>query len=384
MATTSAITSASPTPIADVAEAGLRRRRWLGISLLATIAVLVGAYAVFRGDVIRYSLDPKVPFQTYKPPPAPDYATRQAWLLLPTRPDAPGPAEPAADVFFVSPTTFSGGKDWNAPPNDPEAERVFRQVMAPNYAGPFVRLGRIFAPRYRQAGLYSLMTLREDAREARKFAYADLLAAFRAWRERYGGDRPFILVGVEQGGTLAQRLLADEIAPDPKLRARLAAAYLVETAIPAAHPPLPPCLSRGQTQCLAAWVSAPQGDPARAQTTLDRALVWYPGGELDNLRGAALCFNPILGATTDALAPARLHQGAANATGFEWGARPAFLARQVSARCDGGVLRISEPKSASLRPSGSWIEQRRSPGYNLFYADLETDARARLAALTAR
>ena len=40
------------------------------------------------------------------------------------------------------------------------------------------------------------------------------------------------------------------------------------------------------------------------------------------------------------------------------------------------MLRISQPKSASLRPAGSWIEQRRSPGFNLFYADLETDARA--------
>ena len=39
--------------------------------------------------------------------------------------------------------------------------------MLPNYAGPFARLGRIFAPRYRQASLYTLMTLRDDAREAR-------------------------------------------------------------------------------------------------------------------------------------------------------------------------------------------------------------------------
>ena len=63
---------------------------------------------------------------------------------------------------------------------------------------------------------------------------------------------------------------------------------------------------------------------------------------------------------------------------------PAFLARQVSARCIGGVLHVSPPKSASLKPSGSWVERRRAPGFNLFYADLETDARARLAALSPR
>ena len=97
-----------------------------------------------------------------------------------------------------------------------------------------------------------------------------------------------------------------------------------------------------------------------------------------------MCFNPILGATVDEPAPARMHLGGANATGLEWGARPAFLTRQVSARCEGGVLRISEPKSGSLRPSGSWTEQRMTPGFNLFYADLEADARARVAALTKR
>ena len=361
-----------------------RRRRWLAAGGLAALGLLAVLYAAFRGDVIRYSLDPKTPFQTYRPPPAPDYSQPTAWALLPTHPEAPAAADPPADVFFVPPTTFAGGGDWNAPVDDRVADRIFRQVMAPNYAGPFVNLGRIFAPRYRQAGLYSLMTLREDAREARKFAYRDVAAAFRTWRERYGDNRPLIIVGVEQGGTLAARLLADEVAPDPKLRARLVAAYLVETVVAAGQPPLPPCRARAEAHCLAAWASAPQDDPGRGQTLLDRALVWYPSGELDNLKGPALCFNPILGAATDALAPARLHLGGANATGLEWGARPAFLARQVSARCMGGVLRISEPKSASLRPAGSWIEQRRSPGYNLFYADLENDARARLASLTGR
>jgi hypothetical protein len=87
---------------------------------------------------------------------------------------------------------------------------------------------------------------------------------------------------------------------------------------------------------------------------------------------------------TDKPAPARLHQGAANATGLEWGARPAFLARQVAARCEGGVLHVTRPKSSSLRQTGSWADRRKAPGFNLFYADLETDAKARLAAWRAR
>ena len=360
-----------------------RRTRWLALTALGALIFVGLATAVFWDDVMRTALDPKAPFQTYRPPPPPDYAKRNAWHLMPTTPAAPTADQPMADVFFVGPTTFDGGKDWNAPIDDAKANQTFRTVMAPNYAGPFVRVGRIFAPKYRQASLYTLLTLREDAREARKFAYGDVARAFRYYLEHDNGGRPFVIVGVEQGGTLAARLLADEVAPNDALRQRMAAAYLIATVVPADRPPLDPCVQRGQTGCLAAWATAPDSDIDRAQQVLDRALVWTSGGDLENLQGRpAICFNPLLGAVSADLAPARLHQGAANATGLEWGARPAFLARQVSAQCRGGILHVSQPKSASLRRSGSWADLRKVPGYNLFYLDIETDALARVSALT--
>lgn len=365
-----------------MAEDAPRRRRWLGpVALLGLIGLAALVGAAFRGDLIRYSLDPKTPFQTYKPPPAPDYSQRGAWALMPASDAAAG--QPAADVFFIAPTTFDGGKDWNDRFDDPAADRLFRRVMAPNYAGPFVRIGRIFAPHYRQAGLYSFTTLREDAREARKLAYLDVAQAFRRFRDHENHGRPFLIVGVEQGGSIGARLLREEVASDPAVSARLVAAYLIDTVVPAKDPPLPPCVRRTQAGCLAAWTSVQAGEAERAQILLARALVWDQQGDLVNLSGPALCFNPVLGAATDQPAPARSHQGAANATGLEWGARPAFLARQVSAQCVNGVLQVSRSKSASLKPSGSWIEKRRAPGFNLFYADLETDARERVAASAA-
>ncbi|WP_374470479.1 DUF3089 domain-containing protein [Phenylobacterium sp.] len=359
-----------------------RRTRWLAVFVVLATLILGVATGVFWEDLRRTALDPKVPFQTYDPPPAPNYADRAAWWLMPADPDAPARAEPPVDVFFVAPTLYDGGEHWNAPVDDADAAELFRRRMAPNYAGPFVRIGRIFAPRYRHASLYSLLTLREDAREARRFAYGDVAQAFRTYVARHNRGRPFIIVGVEQGGTLAARLLMEEVALDPELRGRLVAAYLQETVVPADAPPLPPCEGPGQTGCLAAWASVSSGDAERARVLLDRALVWTPGGELENLRGRpALCFNPILSATTDEPAPARLHRGAANATDLEWGARPAFMARQVSARCEGGVLRVSVPRSAALKRTGSWADRRKAPGFNLFYADLEADAKGRVDAL---
>ena len=357
-------------------------RRLMAAAIVLVALVLAAAVYVWRDDILRTRLDPKEPFQTYDPPPAPDYAQRSAWALMPNAPEAPTAGEPPADVFFVGPTTFDGGRHWNAPIDDPKADRLFRQVMAPNYAGPFVRVGRIFAPRYRQASLYTLMTLRDDAREARRFAYGDVAQAFRYYVAHYNLDRPFVIVGVEQGGTLATRLIAEEVAANPALRARLAAAYLVQTVVPSDNPPLPPCLAPKQTGCVAAWASVYDGEPERAQALLDRSLVWNDAGQLVNLGSRTpICFNPLFGAVVDAEAPARLNLGATNATGLEWGARPAFLTRQVGAKCDKGILRVTRPKSPSLKPSGSWTDRRRAPGYNVFFADLEADAGARVAAL---
>ncbi|HEY8617901.1 DUF3089 domain-containing protein [Phenylobacterium sp.] len=356
-----------------------RRTRWLAAFVVVVTLLLGLATGVFWEDLRRTALDPKVPFQTYDPPPAPDYRRPDAWWLIPAR--SPARGDPPADVFFIGPTVYDGGEHWNAPLDHPDAEAMFRRRMAPNYAGPFLRLGRIFAPRYRQASLYSLLTLREDAREARRFAYGDVAQAFRTYVTRHNRGRPFIIVGVEQGGTLAARLLMEEVALDPALRGRLVAAYLQETVVRADVTPLPACQGPGQTGCLAAWASVLADQNDRARLLLDRALVWAPGGELENLGGRpALCFNPILGAANGEPAPARLHRGAANATDLEWGARPAFMARQVSAQCEGGVLRVSVPRSAALKRSGSWADRRKAPGYNLFYADLEADAEGRLDA----
>ena len=357
-------------------------KRLITAAVLLIVAILAAGVYIWRDDILRTQLDPKEPFQTYDPPPEPDYAQRSAWALMPKAPETPTIGEPGADVFFIGPTTYDGGRHWNAPIDDPEPDRIFREVMAPNYAGPFVRVGRIFAPRYRQASLYTLMTLREDAKEARRFAYGDVAAAFRYYLTHYNQGRPLIIVGVEQGGTLGTRLIAEEVATNPALKDRIAAAYLIQTVVASDDPPLPPCLAPKQTGCLAAWAGAYEGDVERAQAILDRSLVWAPGAQLVNLQGRTpICFNPLFGGVVDGQAPARLNLGATNATGLEWGARPAFLSRQVGARCERGVLRVTRPKSTSFQATGSWTDRRKVPGYNLFYADLEADASARVEAL---
>jgi hypothetical protein len=359
-------------------------RPWLLAGGAALAAVVVSAVSHWRDDILRTMLDPKQPYQTYQAPPAPDYARAESWALLP--PPRWEAGAPPADVFFVHPTTYDGGRNWNAPISDKRSAKVLGRVMLPNYAGPFAAVGRVFAPRYRQASLYSFLTLRDDARDARRFAYRDVEAAWRAFRARHDRGRPLVIVGVEQGGELAARLLNEVVAKDPQAMARLAGAYLIDTVVPydafPAGAPIPACSQRRQARCVVAYAEVDADDPD-AQMKLDRALVWR-GDQLDTLHGRpALCVNPIT-SRIDGAASAKASLGAANATGAAWGKRPTILAGQVAARCEGGLLRVTRPLLPMLQPPPAWAARLKEPPFNLFWADLEADGKARVSALMGR
>lgn len=366
----------------EAAGTGRERRRltfgqWVGYAGFFLVFLLTAAVAVWRGDILRTWLDPQTPFQTYDPPPAPDYADPAAWAMRDARAKGAGDAA----VFFVHSTTYDGGREWNGPIGDARADAYLRRVVLPNYAGPFARAGEISAPRYRQGSLYTRLTLRSDAREARAFAYVDVAAAFDAWLARHP-DGPVILAGVEQGAELIDRLLREKAAGDPGLRRRLAGVYLIDAVIALDRLPagLAPCARRDQAGCIIGWSAVSDDNDGAAQRRLRRALIWDDRGRLIELGDRpTLCVNPLTGSDDGAPAPKRLHLGATNATGLEWGARPALLAREVSAQCRAGLLRYAEPRIESLREDGSWADRRKARPYNLFYGDIEGDVEVRLA-----
>jgi hypothetical protein len=370
-----------------MAGRALSFRDWVRLTGALLLALVIIAALRWRHDIVQTMLDPKIPFQTYRPPPAPDYSAASSWALLPAQAASWTAADAPADVFFVYPTTFDGGHDWNAPIDDDKANRILAGAMLPNYAEPFARTGRLFAPRYRQASLYTALTLRDDARDARQFAYGDIRRAFDYFLDHFNQGRPVIVVGVEQGGTLVDRLMREELAARPTLIRRLAAVYVIDaTVLAGEHGPksaLPACTVPGEPRCIVAWNQEFAFDQADIRQVFERSLVWSSNDELDPVAGRPiLCVNPMLGAQSNAVAPARLNRGAVAASGIEPGARPAFLGRQVSSQCVDGVLRVSAPRSTTLKVQGGWLDRLKEPPFNLFYADEEADAAGRLAGLT--
>lgn len=358
-----------------------RKRRFSLLIGGAVGAFLAFAFFYLQNDIHRNHLDPKVPFQVMRPPAAPDYTKAEGWYLDPAL--AGFYADPRkVDVFFVHATSFDGGKAWLGAVDSRAAQEEVARVQLPNYAAPFAIMGNIYAPKYRQASLYTQLTLREDSVEARAFAYGDVQKAFAEFLRTRRGGKGFVIVGLEQGGLLAERLLHDIVAPDPKLKSQLVAAYLLETLVPAdlyaaADAPFPPCQSRQQTGCIISYVTVDSGRPDKALQVLQKSVYWQGAALVPVGSQKALCVNPLTGSPTTETVDARHAAGATNATGLEWGIEPAVIARKVSAHCLSGLLFVDKPKSPSFEDGGSWEEQRKVNPYNLFYGDLQVDLQSR-------
>lgn len=359
----------------------LRKRRllfWIGGGVLLLI---VGAVFFLQNDIHRNYLDPRVPFQVYRPPPEPDYAQASSWYLNPALADYY--ADPRkVDVFFVHATSFNGGKAWLGAIDSRSSADAVQRIQLPNYAAPFAITGNVYAPRYRQASLFTQLTLREDALEARAFAYGDVHRAFLSFLKTRRGGHGFVIVGVEQGGLLAERLLRDVVARDPELKSQLVAAYLLETLTPQSlvmgPDAFPSCHNRRQSGCVVSYVSIDGDRPDKALQALQKSVYWPGGDDLQPFGSQKpLCVNPLTGAETNDTIDAKHALGATNATGLEWGIEPAVTARKVSAHCLGGLLFVDKPKSPSFDDDGTWEDQRKVNDYNLFYGDLEADLQSR-------
>lgn len=366
-------------------------RRWFWRLLLTGIALFaalsVAAAWIMREQIFQTFLDPGIPFQTYERPPGPDYALAEAWAV---RPDSPPEDPDVPAVFFVHPTTYEGGAHWNAPYDRPQEAEVIARSALPNFAAPFLVHGAaLYAPHYRQAALYTFLNNREDSVQARLLAFEDVRAAFDAFEAGIGPDRPFIIAGAGQGASHALGVLIHQVAPRPEMRARLVAAYLMETAVPldlfsGPLADLPPCHRPEDVRCVIGWAAARSDERGRIEAITQRARAWDAGGELAPVTGRALlCVNPVLWTTAEDYAPARLHRGGAAAEGLELTDTPSPMAGQTGAQCQAGVLMIDQPRNRALRRGSRVGEDRRTPTSNLFYMDIRVDAERRLNRLAA-
>lgn len=359
--------------------------RWLaGIGVV--LAVIAVALYVFRDQVMNFTLDPSQPFAAVPAPPNPDYGSDDAWAALPGRmdgsdlaprnaPSAPVELHEQVDVFFIHPTTFASSKGWNAPING-EAAQTVKTVILPNQASAFAAAGRVFAPHYRQATLYSFRTRGDDARRARTLAYRDVRRAFRNYLRFRAGRRPFILAGEGQGALHALGLLQDEIA-GTRVQDRLIAAYLIGHPVPLdlfadALYQIEPCRNASQTGCVVAWSAYPQNADAVALT--ERSLVWESGRLNTVGERPILCINPLSWAMDEIPALAARHLGALPLGRYMGADLPALTPLATGAQCVGGILRLDRTVTELEDETLYAGRPHHQLGINAVYANIRINA----------
>ena len=363
----------------------MKKNRFVMIGFAGLLISLAIAF-FYRDDIFQTIQDPRQPFQTYAPPAAPDYSTADAWLSQPDLASDAYEHPSAGDVFVVVPSVYRGGKHWNLPTDDLTRKSKLERIVRPNYVGPYGSAGRLFAPYYRQASLYSFMTTREDARKAQDFAYQDVKRAFKTFLKNSPPERPIILVGHNQGASHVQRLLADFFMGD--LKERLAAAYVIDYPLPldvfdTRLKGLTPCEGEDDTKCVIAFGAFMPKDGIIAKRFVSRLLV-HDGDDYISVEGRALlCTNPLLWNRSSDYAPRRLHLGGVAAEGLDPDMKPAALSKQAGVECQDGILYVDKPKSRSLRRPLKVGGKFRTLPSNLFYEDLRVNAEKRVQSLIA-
>ena len=179
-------------------------------------------------------------FSVSEVPSAPDYANEKYWAVLPNK--IPNQlqqfihldsTQERADIFYVYPTLFKDPKNsaWNADVNDKVFNKEILDQPIHYQASAWARVGRIFAPYYRQSH-YRIYVKPYTAQSGSSFeiAYSDVKNAFDFYLKHYNNGRPIIIAAHSQGSAHCKRLLKEFFDEKP-LQRQLVAAYIPGTKV---------------------------------------------------------------------------------------------------------------------------------------------------------
>jgi hypothetical protein len=206
----------------------------------------------------------------------PDYSNVAYWAAHPAKKN-PSDSTPKnivshfnlnknVDVFFVYPTSYldtTKPLGWNAKLNDAKIN-IYTDYSSILYqASVFNKVGKIYAPRYRQANINAYYpATKEDtikAIAAFDLAYSDVKNAFEYYLANHNNGRPIIIASHSQGSTHTIRLLKEYFDGKP-LGKKLVAAYVVGMVIdPAQFSSLKACDKPNATGCICAWRTFEEG-----------------------------------------------------------------------------------------------------------------------------
>ena len=363
-----------------------------------SIGKIISAFVIIglgsTGAMAQFGGVPDKSFDELTRPPAPDYAHASSWAALPDRQDAAdvAPASAAipeaqavapADVFYIHPTTYRGGENWNQDIAMADVNAWTDISVVARQASAFNGCCKIYAPRYRQATIAAMGAL-ESGPKAYDIAYGDVVRAWRHYVENWNNGRPFIIASHSQGTLHAVRLLEEEIDGTP-LADTMIAAYVVGIGVPEGTfgrglKTITRCRSATDTGCVISWNTFGMNGDARSMT--DRIQAQYRS-KYGTTEGQDLaCWNPVSASDEsgwfDDVAGHGALPGVASADPL-----PA-LTQGPGAKCQNGVLLTEIPSNESFQLMVLEGENLHMHDFDLFYGSIRANAVARTEAFLAQ
>ncbi len=202
-------------------------------------------------------------------PPAPNYSNISSWIEHPNKEkkyarlpknyiDSLDKSKPKIDVFFVHPTVYLKGKNWNANIYDQKLNKKIGNSAIKHQASIFLGIANIFAPHYRQMHIHSYSDL-QNGYKAYDIAYSDVKNAFFHYWKNFNKSKKFIIAGHSQGTNHCERLLKEVILKNDSMKNQLLISYLPGMPITHIHKNLRGCTSPDQLGCFLSWRTLAEG-----------------------------------------------------------------------------------------------------------------------------
>ncbi|MDR2408318.1 MAG: DUF3089 domain-containing protein [Bacteroidales bacterium] len=152
-----------------------------------------------------------------------DYTDDKSWFFIHKKIKL---NDKGIDTFFVHRTTYLCKNEWNATINDNILNYMTKKYSIEPQKRIFDEFGRFFAPKYRQATLYSFYDESNNGKFALDLAYMDVKDSFDYYLNNYNNGRGIILVGHSQGTYHLCQIIKDFFDNDDYLRTKLVCAYI--------------------------------------------------------------------------------------------------------------------------------------------------------------
>lgn len=264
-----------------------------------------------------------------------------------------------ADIFFLHPTSFTDERfryEKNGSLEDEELNKKTDDVSILYQSTIFNEIGRVYAPRYRQAHIQRYYDTGSRQEEAFKLAYTDIKKAFQTYLEQWNDGRLIIIASHSQGTTHAQTLLK-ELIDGKELANRVVFLYLLGMPVKKGdYITIKPCVDDSTNFCYVSWRTFRKGYEGKYTSVKDTTV------QVNN--------------------PVNIYAGSNWATltnkkrAILWDFSKGYEKTHDS-RVMGNMLWITRPKfKGGLL--GFFIKNYHAGDFNLYYEDIREDIKKRL------